>query len=401
MGFWSLLKVASMPVVQVLLISTLGAFMATDYLKLLSNDARKSLNKIVFFIFTPSLVFTSLAQTVRFQDIITWWFMPVNIGITFLVGGSIGWIAVKLIKPEPHIQNLVIAMSSAGNLGNILLIIIPAICKEDGNPFGDKSVCSKVGLSYVSFSMALGAFFIWTHSYHLIRSAGVKYRTTQLVTDDIESSKEPNEDLEDNNKNSLLVNGSHRTNNSMIESMDNPTLWNQILGICHKLGEELLSPPVIAAVIGFTFGTITWLRDLIIGDLAPLRVIQDSIKLLGDGTIPCITLILGGNLTQGWRKARLKPTLIIVVICVRYIILPIVGIGVVKAASHLGFLPSDPLFHFVLMIQFTLPPAMSIGTMTQLFDVAQAECSVLFLWTYLVAALAVTGWSTIFMWLLS
>lgn len=41
------------------------------------------------------------------------------------------------------------------------------------------------------------------------------------------------------------------------------------------------------------------------------------------------------------------------------------------------------------------------GTMTQLFDVAQEECSVLFMWTYLVAALALTIWSTVFMWLLS
>lgn len=39
--------------------------------------------------------------------------------------------------------------------------------------------------------------------------------------------------------------------------------------------------------------------------------------------------------------------------------------------------------------------------MTQLFDVAQEECSVLFLWTYLVAALALTFWSTIYMWNLS
>ncbi|XP_073058120.1 protein PIN-LIKES 7-like [Primulina eburnea] len=385
MGFLSLLKVASMPVVQVLLISTLGAFMATDYLNLLSTDARRYLNKIAFFVFTPSLVFTSLAQTVRFQDIITWWFMPVNIGITFLIGGSMGWIAVKIIKPEPHIQNLVIAMSSAGNLGNILLIIIPAICKEDGNPFGDKTVCSKAGLSYVSFSMALGNFFIWTYTYHLIRSAGEKYRTTHVVTDDLESSNEPNDE------NSHLLNESHHANYSMGSNS----------GICQKLGKELLSPPVVAAVIGFIFGTIKILRDLIIGDNAPLRVIQNSIKLLGDGTIPCITLILGGNLTKGWRKAKLKPTVIIAVICVRYIILPVVGIGVVKAASHFGFLPSDPLFHFVLLIQFTLPPGMSIGTMTQLFDVAQAECSVLFLWTYLVAGLAVTGWSTVFMWLLS
>lgn len=39
--------------------------------------------------------------------------------------------------------------------------------------------------------------------------------------------------------------------------------------------------------------------------------------------------------------------------------------------------------------------------MTQHFDVAQEECSVLFLWTYVVAALALTGWSTLYMWILS
>lgn len=391
-----------MPVIQVLLISILGAFMATDYLKLLSADARRSLNKIVFIAFTPSLVFTSLAKTVRFHDIITWWFMPVNIGITFLVGGGIAWIVVKIIKPEPHIQNLVIAMSSAGNLGNIMLIIIPAICKENGSPFGDKSVCSTVGLSYASFSMALGAFYIWTYTYHLIRSAGVKYRAMHLIVDDRESTEEPNKDLEASNEDPLLLSGSHQIESKENPtSMENPTLWNRTLEIYHKIVEELLSPPVVAAVIGFTFGGVTFLRNLIIGDNAPLRVIQDSIKLLGDGTIPSITLILGGNLTQGFRRAKLKSSAIFTVICVRYIILPVVGIGVVKAASHLGFLPSDPLFRFVLLIQFVLPPAMNIATMTQLFDVAQAECSVLFLWTYLVAALALTGWSTVFMWLLT
>lgn len=39
--------------------------------------------------------------------------------------------------------------------------------------------------------------------------------------------------------------------------------------------------------------------------------------------------------------------------------------------------------------------------MTQLFDVGQEECSVLFLWTYLVAAAALTAWSTVYMWILS
>lgn len=40
--------------------------------------------------------------------------MPINIGITFLVGGTLGWIAAKLIKPKPQLEGLLIAMCSTG-----------------------------------------------------------------------------------------------------------------------------------------------------------------------------------------------------------------------------------------------------------------------------------------------
>ncbi|KAG8383711.1 hypothetical protein BUALT_Bualt04G0042300 [Buddleja alternifolia] len=394
MGFLTLLKVASMPILQVLIISLLGAFMATEYLKLLPPDARRSLNTIVFVAFTPSLVFASLAKTVRLEDIISWWFMPVNIGITFVVGAVFGWIAVKIVKPEPHIKGLIVAMCSSGNLGNILLIVVPAICKENGSPFGDKEVCTRVGLSYVSFSMALGAFYIWTYTYNLIRNAGSEYKAMLVAEESSSPSlKEPNKDLEADHKSLLLNNGSDIPSQIKSESAkDNKAaaLWGQILATLNQIRQEILAPPVIAAILGLIFGAVTWLRNLLIGENAPLRVIDDSIKLLGDGTIPCITLILGGNLTQGLRKARLRTVMVIAVIGVRYIILPAVGIVVVKTASHFGFLPSDPLYQFVLMIQFVVPPAMNIE-----------ECSVLFLWTYLVATLALTGWSTVFMWILS
>ncbi|KAK4493374.1 hypothetical protein RD792_017724, partial [Penstemon davidsonii] len=315
------------------------------------------------------------------------WFMPVNIGITFLIGGTFGWIAVKIIRPKPHLGDLIIAMCASGNLGNILLIIVPAICQEDGNPFGDKNVCSTVGLSYVSFSMALGAFYIWTYTYHLIRSAGTKYEALLASEKSDSGSEEANKDLEANEK-SLLLKGTEQgqdnNNTSTKQQIKNESnrnsaaaaAWSWILGTLHQLGEELRTPPIIAAIFGLIFGSITWLRNLIIGNNAPLRVIDDSIKLLGDGTIPSITLILGGNLTQGLRKAKLRSIEVIAVICVRYLILPVIGIFVVKGASHFGFLPSDPLFHFVLLVQFTLPPAMNI-------------------------ALALTGWSTVFMWILS
>ncbi|KAG6646306.1 protein PIN-LIKES 7 isoform X1 [Carya illinoinensis] len=420
MGFWSLFEVASMPILQVLLICILGAFLATEYLNLLPMDARKSLNKIVFMVFTPSLVFASLSKTVTLQDIISWWFMPVNIALTFLFGGILGWVVVKILKPKPHLEGLIIATCSSGNLGNLLLIIVPAICNEDGTPFGERNICSSVGLSYASFSMAIGGFFIWTYTYQLIRTSSMKFKALQATE---EVSKVPNNDFNSDGQTRLLkeedpeqvaisvssIKSVDDTENEVIVAQEsasrlekrNVSFWNKLIGFLQQIQEELLAPPTLAAILGLVFGAISWLKNLMVGDNAPLRVIQDSIQLLGDGTIPCITLILGGNLTQGLRSSKVKLSIITGVLFVRYVLLPVIGIGVVKASANLGFLPSDPLYHFVLLVQFTLPPAMNIGTMTQLFDVGQEECSVLFLWTYVVAAVALTVWSTVYMWILS
>ncbi|KAK9164739.1 hypothetical protein Syun_005641 [Stephania yunnanensis] len=418
MGFFQLLEVSSMPVFEVLLVSLLGALLATKRFNLLPSDARKQINKLVFSVFTPCLMFASLAKTVTFQDIISWWFMPVNIGITFLLGGILGWVFVKILKLEPYLEGLVIASCSAGNLGNLLLIIVPAMCDEDGSPFGERSVCRSVGLSYASFSMALGGFYIWTHTYHLIRTSAKRHEALRVAGQSDADLKIPNKALDANAETNLLksedlvtsTNSFYGDIESKLIEPESPTevsrtdkvrWWTKLYGSLHQILEELLAPPTVGAIVGFIFGSVPWLKRLIIGDGAPLHVIQDSIKLLGDGTIPCITLILGGNLTQGLRSSKLKSRVILGIVLIRFVLMPLIGIGIVKAAYGFGLLPSDPLFRFVLMVQFTLPPAMTISTMTQLFDVAQEECSVILLWSYIVAALALTSWSTVFMYVLS
>ncbi|XP_051114887.1 protein PIN-LIKES 5-like isoform X3 [Andrographis paniculata] len=257
MGLWSLLEVSSMPILQLLIISLLGAAMATQYLNLLPPHACKSLNRIVFVVFTPALIFASLAKTVHFQDIISWWFMAANIGITFLVGGILGWIAVKILKPQPYLQDLIIAMCATGNFANILLVIIPAICSEDGSPFGDKTVCRQLGLSYVSFSMAIGSFYTWTYTYHLIQSAKAKY--CAMLGNADESSKEANNGTEANETASLLLNLDERVvipsnvagDDKIILDKKNlehsATLWTYTSTIFHRLAKELKAPPVLAA----------------------------------------------------------------------------------------------------------------------------------------------------------
>ncbi|CAH1413737.1 unnamed protein product [Lactuca virosa] len=407
MGFWGLLVVASMPILQVLIVSAVGAFMATDYLNLLPSNTRNSLNKIVFVVFTPSLIFASLVETVTFEDIISMWFMPINIGITFICGGILGWIAIKLIKPKPHLEGLIIAMCSTGNFANLLLIMIPAICMDDGSPFGDHGICKAKALSYASFSMALGSFYTWTCTYQMIQASALKYNAIKEI-DKFSNYSDQNTHLlnkqDDDHINTIMPSSSltsQDTENQCIVKKKDGSISDQLVEIIKKIVEQLLAPPTLGSFAGLIIGAIPWIKNLLVGEKAPLRVIQDSMTLLGDGTIPCLTLILGGNLTQGLKKASVGPTIIITIMIVRYLILPVVGIGVIKMATNMGLVPVDPLFRFVLLIMFALPPGVNISTVAELFGVGQEECAMLMMWTYLAAAFALTTWSSVYMWILS
>lgn len=48
--------------------------------------------------------------------------MIVNVGLTFLFGSILGWIVVKLLKPKPYQEGLVIATCSSGINFSTLII---------------------------------------------------------------------------------------------------------------------------------------------------------------------------------------------------------------------------------------------------------------------------------------
>ena len=90
------------------------------------------------------------------------------------------------------------------------------------------------------------------------------------------------------------------------------------------------------------------------------------------------------------RKTSIAWWVIAAIVCVRYAVLAEVRVAVVRCVHKL-------LYQYVLMLQFAMPPEMCIITMAHLYDVAQEECFFVFIWTYLVATLALTAWSNVFM----
>ncbi|KAK8643312.1 hypothetical protein V6N13_012615 [Hibiscus sabdariffa] len=415
MGVVDLLIVALIPVTKVLLVTGVGLFLALDRVHLLGSDARHHLNKLVFYVFGPSLVAMNLAETITFDSFLTLWFMPMNILITFIIGSALAWLLIKITKTPKHLQGMVIGCCSAGNLGNLPLILVPAVCEEPNNPFGDSSTCSSNAGAYASLSLAVGAIFIWSYAYGIMRSYANSCKEENF-TITIQTSKETSnsEAILESYREALLPSKDRLASDEYsIQELPLHNFATQekisafkkrfqcISGIMKKINlKEVLAPSAIAGIVGFIVGTVSPIRQVLIGADAPLHVIGSSINLLGEPTVACMTLLVGANLLRGLRGSDISPSIIVGIIAVRNILMPLLGIGVVRAAQHFGVVGSDPLFQFVLMLQYALPPAMAVGTMAQLFQVGQSESSVIMLWTYVVAAFSLTIWSTVFMWLL-
>ncbi|XP_019422512.1 PREDICTED: protein PIN-LIKES 3-like isoform X1 [Lupinus angustifolius] len=417
MGLQELFYVASMPVIKILIVTGIGSFLALDNINLLGKDARIQVNHLVHYVFNPALVGSNLADTISFENFVVLWFMPVNILGTFIIGSALGWILVKITRPPENIEGLVIGACSAGNLGNLPMIILPAICKDKGSPFGDPDVCHKYGMGYASLSMAIGSIYIWSYVYNIMRISSSKVHKEGLASSasiNIQASGEilesfPDEFLEPQNSAKDVIDDAYTIMLSSEESEDMDKQVSISDKIKHNLRmilfnpnfKGIFAPSTLGAIVGFIIGLVPQIRTFMIGSDAPLHVLEDSVSMLGDAAIPSITLIMGANLLKGLKGATTPMWTIIGIIIVRYILLPILGIGIIKWATHLGLVQPDPLYQFMLLLQYALPPAMSIATIAQLFGAGESECSVIMLWTYVLASLAVTFWSTYFMWLVS
>ncbi|KAK7360383.1 hypothetical protein VNO77_02373 [Canavalia gladiata] len=417
MGFWKLFLVALEPVLETLLVTLLGLLIATERFDFLRGvDAKNCLNNLVYYIFTPALLVADLAETITLDRLAEMWFMLVNILLTFVVGTILGWMLNKIARTPEHLRGLVNGCCSIGNLGNLPLIIVPAVCEDNSSVFGDSSTCSTYGKAYAAISTGGSAIFIWTYLF-ILMGAGANKSTRNVNDNDITTSTIHSNGIHDSlptdiTESFLSLRNSVSADN-LSAHLDSPSdingrkksILNYIKYIFTKCTgyvklEMVLTPSTIAVIIGVSIGAISPIKKLMVGDNAPLRVIISSASLVGEATIVSMTLIVGANLLDGLKKSRIGFFLIIGIMAVRFIISPILGILIVKVAHYWGFVGSYSLYQFVLMLQYALPPATSVGTIAQMLGVAESECSLIMLWTYAVATFSLTLWCTFFMWIL-
>jgi predicted permease len=229
------------------------------------------------------------------------WFIPVNIVIGAVLGCTLGYLMALLVRPPPQFFNFFVIMVGIGNIGNIPLVIIGAICRPDDNPFGqDSETCNSEGVAYISFGQWVGAVIVYTFVFHVLAPPKDANRESSPEIDIKVESRSPDH-IDD-------ANGFSQTdvlpdNIQKEDSISVPLLFAQSSDTLPKVSgrwlENIFQPPVVASLLALVMGSVPVLRNLMFEEHSIFFFFYDSLNMVGGAMVPCIMLVLGGNLVGG------------------------------------------------------------------------------------------------------
>ncbi|KAG0448216.1 hypothetical protein HPP92_027957, partial [Vanilla planifolia] len=112
---------------------------------------------------------------------------------------ALGWSLLRITKAPKQFRTVILATCSAGNVGNLFLVYLPAMCKEKASPFQDRDVCEKYAMAYASLSLAICTILQWSYVYSILR---ISQRSIEGKQSNYTSDKEH---LDDTKKLSIQI----------------------------------------------------------------------------------------------------------------------------------------------------------------------------------------------------
>ncbi|OAY41676.1 protein PIN-LIKES 6 [Manihot esculenta] len=386
------IKIAVLPIAKVFTMCFLGFLMASKYVNILPASGRKLLNGLVFSLLLPCLIFSQLGQAVTMKKMLEWWFIPINVVLAAISGSLIGFIVAYIVRPPYPFFKFTVIQIGIGNIGNVPLVLISALCRDKSNPFGDSDKCSTDGTAYISFGQWVGAIILYTYVFHMLAPP-------PEGTFDIEDGNLP---LKSPAKDAPPKDAAPEQVPLLTQEDDKPIDSNApkqgkirrfLVFLYEKLKlKQIVQPPIIASILAMFLGAVPFFKQLIFTTDAPLYFFTDSCNILGEAMIPCILLALGGNLVDGPGSSKLGLRTTAAIIFARLVLVPPVGLGIVMSADKLGFLPAgDKMFRFVLLLQHTMPTSVLSGAVANLRGCGREAAAVLF-WVHIFAVFSMAGW---------
>lgn len=415
---------AVLPLLKVLCLTIIGLVLSHPKLQVLTKTSFRLLSKLVFVLFLPCLIFTQLGQSITLENFILWWFIPVNVVISTVVGCILGYLVAIICRPPPEFFRFTIIMTAFGNTGNLPLAIVGSVCHSQMNPFGPN--CHTNGVSYVSFAQWVAVLLVYTLVYHMMEPPFEYYEIVE-EGNEIEEVDENNlsrpllveaewpgmEDKETEHCKTPLIarvfasisSISHSTipdfgslheggpsSPKSIRCLVEPKVVRRIRIVAEQTPiRHVLQPPTVASLLAIVIGMVPQLKSFVFDNDAPLSFITDSLSILAGAAVPFVLLILGGMLAEGPYESKLGIRTLIGISVARLLILPLIGIGITLLADKMNFLvPRDRMYRFVLLLQYTTPSAILLGAIASLRGYAVSEASALLFWQHVFAVFSLS-----------
>ncbi|XP_020589893.1 protein PIN-LIKES 6-like, partial [Phalaenopsis equestris] len=294
-----------------------------------------------------------------------------------------------------------------GNIGNIPLVLIAALCRDKSNPFGDPTKCHESGNAYISFGQWVGAIILYTYVFQMLAPPfGETFDSAEEETLPIKDhtaeeklpSKAPATKLEKIST-KVFENAKPEQVPLLASKESKAGITKRVISMVLFVLRKLKQPPIIASVLAIVCGVIPFLKTLILKDDAPFFFFTDSCLLLGEAMIPCILLALGGNLVDGpgLGSRRLGLRTMVAIVFARLVLVPPAGLAIVTFADKLGFIPKgDKMFKFVLLLQHSMPTSVLSGAVANLRGCGKEAAAVLF-WVHIFAVFSMAGWIVLYL----
>ncbi|CAK7326696.1 unnamed protein product [Dovyalis caffra] len=428
------LLTATVPLMKLLSLTVIGLVLAHPKAQMIPRATFRLLSKLVFALFLPCLIFTELGESITLQNIALWWFIPVNVLVSTLIGCFLGVLVVLICRPPPQFNRFTIIMTAFGNTGNLPIAIVGSVCHTKDSPFGPH--CHSRGVAYVSFAQWVAVILVYTLVYHMMEPPMQYY---EIVEEGTEIEEQPTNDvsrpllveaewpgIEDketehsktpfiarifNSISSLSQTNfpdldlSERSLSSprSIQCLAEPRVVRRIRIVAEQTPvQHILQPPTIASLFAIIIGMVPQLKAFFFGYDAPLSFITDSLGILAGAMVPSVMLILGGMLAEGPKDSTLGLRTTIGITVARLLVLPLLGIGVVALADKLHLLvQGDAMYRFVLLLQYTTPSAILLGAIASLRGYAVKEASALLFWQHIFALFSLSLYIVIYFKLLT
>lgn len=422
---------AIVPLLKLLCLTVIGLVLAHPKTKVIPRATFKLLSKLVFALFLPCLIFTELGRSITLENLSQWWFIPVNVLLSTGIGCVLGYLVVIICHPPPQLNRLTVIMTAFGNTGNLPLAIVGSVCHTADNPFGQH--CHSSGVAYVSLAQWVSVILAYTFVYHMMEPP---LDCCEIVDERIEMEEEQVDNdfsrpllveaewpgIEDKETEHSKTPTIARIFNSISSTSQSTSTDIELSGGCSTASlksinclaqpdvvrrmkivaeqtpiQHIFQPPTIASLVTIIIGLIPRLKSLFFDYDAPLSFVKDSLEILARATVPSVMLVLGGMLAEGPNISKLSHQTTISIIIARLLVLPLFGIGIVTLADKLNFLVSgDPMFRFVLLLQYTTPSAILLGAIASLRGYAVREASALLFWQHIFALFSLSVYIIIY-----